>query len=233
MTRIQSFCCSLILLFCAGVFWASPAPAAQSDSAADLAAKVQKRYEKVQALSAEYTRTSRFVAGGGQSARQVRAMGQLFWRRPVSLRMDQAEPKAEQVVTTPQGVWWVRLERKRADLYPLEQFTTGLQSLLDVLGGLAKVDQAFKLEPPTPEETALADGPVLVLSPKVKRVDLKRLVVWFDAKELLLKGFRMKSLVGDVTEYRLNNLKVNPEMPADTFTYKPSAGLKVRDHRPR
>jgi outer membrane lipoprotein-sorting protein len=232
MTRAIAYCRSLILIFCAGILFVSPAMAAQPDAAA-LAAKVQKRYQKVQAMSADYTRASRFVAGGGLAARQVKAQGRLFWRRPVSLRMDQAEPKAEQVVTTAQGVWWVRPERKRADLYPLEQFTTGLQSLLDVLGGLAKVDQAFKLEAPSPEEAALAGGPVLVLSPKVKRVDLKRLVVWFDANELILKGFRMTSLVGDITEYRLRKVQVNPDLPGNTFSYKPSVGLKVRDHRPR
>jgi outer membrane lipoprotein carrier protein len=231
MTRSKAFSRFLIMLFGAGLLLCSPAWAAQPEAAA-LAAKVQKRYQAVQSLSAYYTRASRFVAGGGQSARQVKAQGRLFWRRPVSLRMDQAEPNAEKVVTTSQGVWWARPERKRADLYPLEQFTTGLQSLLDVLGGLAKVDQAFNLETPKPEETALADGPVLVLSPKVKRIDLKRLVVWFDGKDMLLKGFRMQSLVGDVTEYRLRNMLINPNMPADTFTYKPPAGFKVRDHRP-
>jgi outer membrane lipoprotein-sorting protein len=232
MTRAKAFCWSLLLSLCAGMLLCSAALAAQPD-AADLAAKVQKRYQKVQALTADYNRTSRFMAGGGQAARQVKAKGRLFWRRPVSLRMEQAEPKAEQVVTAPQGVWWVRPKRKRADLYPLEQFTAGLKSLLDVLGGLAKVDQDFRLEPPTPAESALSDGPVLALSPKVKRVDLKRLVVWFDAKEMLLKGFRMKSLVGDVTEYRLTNLKINPDMPDEIFTYKPPVGFKVRDHRPR
>jgi len=232
MKRLDAYGWFLSLLFSVTVFSPCLAGAAQSDPAT-LAAQVQKRYQKVQALSADYTRTSRFVAGGGQSAREVEAVGRLFWQRPVSLRMDQSEPRAEQVVTTPQGVWWIRPQRNRADLYPMEQFTTGLKPLLDALGGLAKVEEDFKLEQATPEETAAAEGPLLVLGPKAKRVDLKRLVVWFDAKELLLKGFRITSLVGDVTEYRLSNLAVNPALPAQTFQYTPPTGLQVRDHRPR
>jgi outer membrane lipoprotein carrier protein len=232
MKRIDYLPWYAVWFLCAALFLPPLAQAEQS-GAADLASQVQKRYQKVQALSADYTRSSRFVASGGQAASEVKAIGRLYWQRPLSLRMDQAEPKAEQVVTTPQGVWWVRPQRKRADLYPMEQFTTGLQPLMDALGGLAKVDQDFNLEQPTPGETAAAGGPLLVLSPKKKRVDLKRLVLWFDAKEILLKGFRIISLVGDVTEYRLISLQVNPALPKGTFSYTPPAGFQVRDHRPR
>lgn len=232
MKRPSGLLSKLALIVCMVGLAAIPAWAAQPDPA-DLAAKVQERYKSVQSLQADYSRTSRMVAGGGQSARLVEAKGRLFWQRPTSLRMEQDQPRLELVVTTPQGVWWVRPQRKRADLYPLEQFTTGLRSLLDTLGGLAKVEEAFKLEKPTQAESAAASGPLLVLSPKERRVDLKRLVVWFDADELLLKGFRLVSLMGDVTEYRLSEVQVNPELAKDAFSYEAPAGFKVRDHRPR
>ena len=228
----------------AGLFWgtllilglawlaAAPAWAGQPDPG-ELAAKVQERYKTVQSLKADYARTSRMVAGGGQSARLVEALGRLYWQRPTSLRMEQSEPREELVVTTPLGVWWARPKRKRADLYPLSQFTTGLQSLLDALGGLSKVDEAFNLEQPTQAEIAAASGPLLVLSPKEQRVDLKRLLIWFDSDGLLIKGFRLVSLMGDQTEYNLKNLQVNPDFAGDTFTYKAPAGFTIRDHRPR
>ncbi|KMY69011.1 hypothetical protein AAU61_05565 [Desulfocarbo indianensis] len=228
------FCLSRVFFVIVGLILAAPLAAlAAGGQAAELAASVQKRYQKVHSLSADYTRHSRFLAGGGQGAREVEAKGRLFWKRPLSLRLDQAAPKPELVVTTPQGVWWARPQRQRADLYPLAQFTTGLQSLLDILGGLAKVDQSFNLETPTPQESQAASGPLLVLSPKEQRADLQRLVVWFDAKELLLKGFRMTSLVGDVTEYNLSGVVVNPELAGDAFSYIPPADFQVRDHRPR
>jgi outer membrane lipoprotein-sorting protein len=234
MNRLFRLSCGLFLIFCMACLVSSPAWAEGSQSAAQaLAAKVQKRYETVQSLKADYTRTSRMVAGGGQSARLVEASGRLVWQRPMGLRMEQDEPRQELVVTTAQGVWWARPQRKRADLYPLEQFTTGLQSLLDILGGLARVEQNFKLEKPDQEEIAAAKGPLLVLSPRERRVDLKRLVVWFDAGELLLKGFRLVSLMGDVTEYRLSKVEVNPDLAQDTFAYKVPPGFKARDHRPR
>jgi chaperone LolA len=233
MKHIALYLFGLMLTLCLACMEVCPAWATKLEDATGLAAKVQERYKSVQSLLADYTRISRMVAGGGQSARLVEAKGRLFWKRPTSLRMEQDEPRLELVVTTQQGVWWARPQRKRADLYPLKQFTTGLKSLLDTLGGLARVDEAFKLEKPTKQEIETASGPLLVLSPKKKRVDLKRLVVWFDSDELILKGFRLVSLMGDVTEYRMSNVQVNLELPKDTFTYKVPSGFKVRDHRPR
>lgn len=229
MKRTMTLLASLLAALCA----LAAVPAVAAAPPAELAARVQQRYQTIHSLRADYLRLSRFVAGGGQSARQVRASGRLVWQRPLSLRMEQDKPRRELVVTTPQGVWWARPQRRRADLYPLKQFTTGLQSLLDALGGLAKVDQAFHLVKPTPADLPPDSGLVLVLSPKERRADLKRLVVWFDAQKLTLKGFRIVSLVGDVTEYHLHDLKVNPELPAGTFRYTPPPDFKVRDHRPR
>jgi outer membrane lipoprotein-sorting protein len=72
---------------------------------------------------------------------------------------------------------------------------------------------------------------VLVLLPRQRRVDLKRLVVWFDPADLVLRGFRLETLVGDVTEYRLSGVEVNPSLEPGLFAYEPPADFRVRDHR--
>ncbi len=211
-----------------------PTPAEEPSPGAELARRVQLRYQKVLALSARYQRTSRYLATGGKGPRQVQAAGRLLWRRPLSLRLEQDQPRPELVVTTAQGVWWVRPHRRRADLYPLEQFTAGLRSLLDVLGGLARVEESFRLRQPTPQERELAgDDLVLVLQPRRRRADLKRLVVWFQPQSLLLSGFRIVNLLGDQTDYRLSGLEVNPHLPPGTFSYQPPADYRIRDHRLR
>jgi outer membrane lipoprotein-sorting protein len=212
---------------------ASPAASPPAQPAPpELAKRVQERYRAVESLSASYTRLSRFAAAGHPSAREVRASGRLYWARPLSLRIEQASPRQEQIITAEQGVWWVRPERLRADLYPVEQFTSGLRSLLDALNGLAEVDKSFDLGAPTAADRALAPaGWVLVLAPRERRVDLKRLVVWFDPADLVLRGFRLETLVGDVTEYRLSEVKVNPPLPEGLFGYDPPPDFRVRDHR--
>ncbi|WP_197281916.1 LolA family protein [Dethiosulfatarculus sandiegensis] len=197
----------------------------------DLAVEIQKRYQDIHGIKASYLRHSRFVATGSQLNREIKGAGVLYWSRPTNLRLEQKTPKEELIVATDQGVWWVRESRQRADLYPQEQFTSGLKPLLDALGGLAALDQDFNLEKPGQEHK----GPdqqslVLVLIPKHRRVDLKTLVLWFEPDSLLLKGFRITSLVGDVTEYLFQDLEVNPDFSGQVFSYDPPADFRVRDH---
>lgn len=207
--------------------------AAWAETPSQLAKRVQKANQKLNSLTAAYTRISRFVAVGPNSGRQVRASGSLLWGRPWNLRLAQDKPREQLVVANDKIVWWVRASHKRADIYPVEQFTSGLKPLMEALGGLASLEETFVVDTPSPKEAAVLEGALtLALVPKVKRADLARLVVWFDAKTLLPRGFRMVTLVGDVTEYRLKEVKANPSVPADSFTYKPPEGFKVRDHRP-
>ncbi len=222
----------LVAAFClACLALAGPAGAQDTTTPQELAAKVQARYQTIHSLKADYQRRSRFQAAAGQPGRVVEGKGKLTWARPLSLRLLQLEPRRELVVTTRQGVWWSRPRRHRADLYPLEQFTSGLRSLLDALGGLARLEESFTLEEPDAEEKILGQGgPVLVLKPRKARVDLKRLVIWF-SPDLVLKGFRMISLMGDVTEYRLSRLRVNPPLSPETFSFTPDPNFIIRDHR--
>lgn len=219
---------------------AGPPSAGQAESgsqaeAAALAAKVQARYQQIHNLSAAYHRKSLFVAAGNDSERTVEGQGSLLWARPTSLRLEQEEPRKELIVTQQGSVWWVRPQRGRADVYPLDRFTTGLRSLMDALGGLARVDESFTVEPPGDEDrpaSAVAQN-VLVLKPKEKRADLKRLVLWFSPEDMVLQGFRLVSLIGDITEYRLQEVRVNVGLAADSFVYQAPSDYKLTDHRPQ
>jgi len=216
---------------------AVPAAAAQGGRAADaseLAARIQKRYQGVKSLAADYTRASRFVALGAQGSREVRASGRLLWARPVKLRLEQDSPRRELIIAGGGVAWWVRPQRKRADLYPLDRFTGGLVSLLDALGGLSRLDRDFKVSLAAPEMAAEAPAGSLVLSlePRYQRADLKRLVLWLGPRDLLLRGFAIYNLVGDVTIYRLERVRINVPAPAGDFAYQPPVDYRVADHRP-
>ncbi len=205
---------------------------ALAETPSQLARRVQKANQKINTLSASYLRLSRFVAVGPNAGRQVKATGRLLWSRPWNLRLEQDQPRQQLVVATAETVWWVRAARKRADVYPTSRFTSGLKPLMEALGGLASLEDTFVVAKPTRQEAAaLADTLTLALEPKIKRADLVRLVVWFDRRSLLPRGFRMVTLVGDVTDYRLREVKVNQPLPAGAFSYKPPPDFKVRDHR--
>lgn len=219
---------SWLLVMGAFLFSAWPAVAAEP---ADLAARVQDRQREIANLTADYRRVSRFVALAGQSAKRVEATGRLIWARPWNLRLTQTQPSEQLVVADQDKVWWVRPDRKRADLYPTKQFTSGLGSLMDALGGLGDLDQAFRVEQASAAEKAVHPSlAALALSPQASRADLSRLVVWFRQPDLTLGAFRIINLVGDETDYILSNVQLNQDLPAETFSYLPPQDYRLKDH---
>lgn len=216
-----------------GVPGASANSAAQAEAAA-LAAKVQARYQGINTLAAQFMRKSLFVAAGNDGERVVDGSGSLLWARPASLRLQQETPRPELILAQQGSVWWVRAERGRADVYPLERFTTGLRSLLDILGGLARVDESFSVEVPEESDRLAGESDLtLVLKPKENRADIKRLVLWFSPERIVLSGFRVVNVIGDITEYRFQQVQVNPPLGPEAFAYQPPADYRVTDHRPQ
>ena len=200
-----------------------------------MAQRVQTRYRQVKSLSADYQRASSFVSLGAQSGgRQVVGSGRLTWARPLKLRLEQDTPRRS--LSSPAGTLpgGVRPQRKQADLYPLSQFTSGLTSLLDALGGLDSLEKDYKVQEASVKDAAAApQGSVLLaLEPRHRRADLKDLVLVFAKDGLDLRGFVIYNLVGDRTAYSFSNLKINPATTPEMFAYEPPVDYRMVDHRP-
>ncbi|MDR1396586.1 MAG: outer membrane lipoprotein carrier protein LolA [Desulfarculales bacterium] len=211
---------------------AEDSPPAAGRELLDLAVRVQDNSARVKSLEAEFIRQSDYAAVGADEARQVRGSGRLFWAGPLNLRLEQHAPTQETVVADGTSVWWIRPERRRADVYPIDSFTANLTSLLEVLGGLAKVNEKFFVEQPLPEDLSQIPGELtLALRPQEARADLNRLILWLDEKSLRLNGFKFSNVVGDATRYRLSQIKINPSFPAGVFTYAPPDDYRVNDQR--
>ena len=156
----------------------------------------------------------------------------LFWGRPMHLRLDQETPRQEIIVPGRRGSGGCGRRASGPSFTPWTSSHPAWGPLLDALGGLSRLDSAFNLLEPGPDE-APADhqGPVLALEPKTPRADLKRLVLWFSPDDLVLAGFKTISLIGDETEYRLTTVEVNPKLPDNTFAYSPPQGFRVLIHK--
>ncbi|MCF8040516.1 MAG: outer membrane lipoprotein carrier protein LolA [Desulfarculaceae bacterium] len=224
---------ALLLLMGQGVALATPQDKPEPPSL--LAQRVQERYRQVKSLSADYQRASSFVSLGAQGGgRKVTGSGRLAWARPLKLRLEQDTPRRELIITGGAAAWWVRPQRRQADLYPLSQFTSGLTSLLDALGGLDSLEKDYKvLEASDKEMAAAPKGSVLLaLEPRNRRADLKELVLVFAKEGLALRGFVIYNLVGDRTAYSFSNLKINPATTPEMFAYEPPVDFRMVDHRP-
>ena len=203
----------------------------QADSQ-QLIGQIQSKAVATTNLQADFARTSDYVAIGNDGASQVMGTGKLYWAAPLNLRLEQVEPSSELIVSDGASVWWVRPERNRADAYPVDNFTSSLRSVLDILGGLSGINDNFIVEPTLETDLSPDNSDItLVLRPKVARADLNRLVLWFNQDTLQLAGFRFSNVVGDVTQYRFSNVLTNQSLPKDFFKYSPPADYRVNDQR--
>ncbi len=209
------------------------APTARGEEPEQLARRVQAAYAKIENIVSDYVRISRFVAAGPNLARTVKARGRLIWGQPWRLHLEQFTPRNELIISDGRDAWWVRPKRKRVDLYAVSSFTPGLRALLRALSGLSRLEKSFAVVAPAPEEAGVMPSALcLVLKPRKSRADLKRLVLWFHPGRLILAGFRIISLVGDITDYRFSGQKLNQKLPPDLFRYAAPAGFRLVDHRP-
>ena len=228
MKKIAALVMALMLTMCAQAL-AAPVPSAESS---ELAVKVQQRASQVNTLRAEFVRQSDYVAMGSDGASQVMGSGQLFWGKPMNLRLEQHNPSHEIIIADGASVWWVRPERSRADSYPVDRFSGSLLSLLDVLSGMANINEKFMEVAVTDQDRSSSPREItLVLKPREARADLDRLVLWLDEGSYDLRGFKFSNVVGDTTMYRFSQVEINPGLPAGTFTYTPPDTYKINIQR--
>lgn len=205
---------------------------ALADGFGDLQQRLQKKYDKIQALSADFKRESQYISGGGTGGGKVRAKGHILWQRPLNLRLSETEPKVQEVVSDGTTLWLVQPQRKRVTIYEVSSNTEALRGLLAALSGLRDLGESFKVVKPTDNEKGAPGIETVALEPLQPRADMGRLVVWFDAETLNLKALRIVSMVGNINQYAFGEMTVNPTIGPEDFTYQPPEGFRVFDQRP-
>ncbi len=207
------------------------APALADDFAA-LQQRLQKTYDKINAISADFRRESQYISGGGTSGGKVRARGHILWQRPLNLRLNESEPKVQEVVSDGSTLWLVQPDRKRVTIYEVSANTEALRGLLAALSGLRDLSESFKVVQATENEKGPQGVETVALEPLNPRADMGRLVVWFDVESLELRGLRIVSMVGNINQYGFSDVKFNPQVDGADFTYEPPEGFRVFDQRP-
>ena len=67
---------------------------------------------------------------------------------------------------------------------------------------------------------------VLTLTPR-EPMGYRRLKVWIDADDHLVRRFELTEENGNVRRFDLTDLRVNPSLPDDLFRFEPPAGAVV------
>jgi outer membrane lipoprotein-sorting protein len=187
---------------------------------------IRARYGGAQGLSALYTREaiSKTMVTLGISERRDVAEGRLYFKSPSFLRLEQASPQEELLLTDRQTVWWYIPGKKEAYQYPAETFGKELHLLGDVLQGLKGARSAFKI---TYQDNPEAATYQLALRPDPPWEDIDHLELRIRKEDFVIKQVDIVNTIGGVTRFMLSDLRDDITFPEGLFSFSAPSGTKL------
>jgi outer membrane lipoprotein carrier protein len=187
-------------------------------SAADLAGRLQARYDTVKSFTADYTLSQQSAAV--PQAETFR--GTVRVRKPGCLNFSTTSPALRQVVSD--GVQIINWDGGRqADRAPVSP--TDTSTALMFLGGRGNLTRDFTPSLPAGQP----DGEWrLALAPKTRQTEFVSLTLLVDRRTLALNGYEIVDSTGARSIMRFTNLKENVTLSDRDFVFKRS-GVKVVD----
>ena len=223
----KSWVLPLIILSALVCFSLSSSAQAEEDRDLDqILAKLKDRFGAAKTLQADYVRNFLPKASSQLPPQALQAEGQLSFRTPTKLRINQKKPRLEQLICDGEKVWWYIADEKVAYVYLLKDYYLQIKPILDFFSGLGKLDQYYELrkDPATP-----ADAPYfgLILQPKVPHSDLSQIAIKISKSTFLPLEFSFYNLLGDGTRFRLYRIQGGVKLADSQFEFTPPPGTEV------
>ena len=195
---------------------AAPTP---STAAGPVLGRVQAYYERTSDFKASFKQ----VVKTQSPKRTFTREGTVFFKRPNRMRWDYATPDQVFYVCDGTDLWSYDVEEGTA--YKLRVEKSELFQSLRFLTGAADIAKEFDVT----EEAATPAGLVpLKMLPKGSEKTFRSVTLFVDPATGETRETEVVDPVGNVSRIRFSNPSVKP-LPADGFTFKPPAGVKVQD----
>ncbi|HVP63593.1 MAG TPA: outer membrane lipoprotein chaperone LolA [candidate division Zixibacteria bacterium] len=214
MIRFSKFALLAAFLFAAAFTWAQQVDVKQ------IADAVDKRYNSLQSLRADFTES---YEGGGM--RRVES-GTLWIRKPGQMRWEYSSPRPKLFVTDGHTAWfYVPGERqaRRAQLKQLDDLRSPLRYLL----GHTKLEKEFKGLSIAVDQKPSAMGDVVLRGVPVNMQDRISEVLLEVSGGNRLARIYIEELDGSRTVFSLANEQDNIPVNGDHFRFRPPAGVEV------
>ncbi|MFT5584306.1 MAG: outer membrane lipoprotein carrier protein [Cognaticolwellia sp.] len=197
------------------------AAAVAPQNVVELVKAVEATYSNVEALSADFEQTSK------SSAFELTMKGSVSLAKPRQMRWDTtSDPSGSLVVSDGEKLWMYLPNDKQVHVYQDLSTSASGTMAMDILGDLGSLDEKFE----TSMGEADAESYAVVLKPKPglesSYLQVELVVAKSDYK---LQKVILTDLFGGLTIYSFSNLKLNPELKKDTFTFVVPKGVEVID----
>ena len=187
---------------------------------------IRSRYGDAKGLSAGYTREaiSKTMAMLKTADRHDMAKGRLYFKPPHFLRLEQASPQEELLLTDGQTLWWYLPLKKEAYKYPAKNFGQELRLLSDVLQGLKDTKDDFQITLKANPETNTYH---LILKPEPPWQETDHLELIILKGDFAIKQVDIYNNIGGLTRFLLTDWKEKGRLKKGFFSFSPPSGIKV------
>jgi outer membrane lipoprotein carrier protein len=204
----------------AGLLGIPVAEAAQSLN--DVLDKVHETCTRAQDLSARFEQ----ITSIRSLNQEQRASGILLLKRPRKMRWEYQKPEQRLFVTDGKTLWAYSPADKQVVVQEVgEAFASRLP--ISILAGDCQLRKDFDISQAENAATRAGNSMILDLRPKHSEAGITRMLLEANLKTYTIERITVFDPSGNTNVYRLSDLKLNPGLDDQQFTFTPPAGVTV------
>ena len=182
---------------------------------------IQRQYEKVSTFEADFTQRS-YVKMMNQTQS---VKGTVKIKKPGKMKWVYGAPDTQILISDGKNLWLYVPEEEQATRVPVESIYSSNTPAL-FLAGKGKLTQSFNVESVSEENKNI----LVTLVPKNDDQGLARLILHADKKNYQITGSTVYDKLGNKTEIRFSQIRINREIPEEQFQLKTPPGVEILDY---
>ena len=190
---------------------------------------IKGKYGGLPGLSIGYTREviTRSMSMMGNQVKGDLATGQMFFKPPYFLRLEQRTPTVETLMANEKTLWWYIPDKKLAHRYPSQEFGKELRLLSDIFRGLSQVTNNFQIM--MGDQTGAGEYQIeLIPDPPWQEIDRIVLTV---THAYDIRIVDIHNQLGTTTRFTLQDLTVRHSFEKSFFEFIPPEGVEVVEEK--
>ncbi len=208
----------------------SLARALPDDELSNIISGIRDKYGNAKGWKAEYTREaiSKTMAMLKTAERHDLAKGSLYFKPQHFLRLEQASPQEELLLTDGQTLWWYIPLKKQAYKYSAKEFGKELGLLSDIFQGLKGIKNNFQITLKTGPETTTYH---LILRPEPPWQEIDHLELILLKRDFSIKRIDIYNNIGGLTRFLFNRWEEKGPFKKGFFSFSPPSDVKIIDNK--
>ena len=182
---------------------------------------IQRQYEKVSTFEADFTQRS-YVKMMNQTQS---VKGTVKIKKPGKMKWVYGAPDTQILISDGKNLWLYVPEEEQATRVPVESIYSSNTPAL-FLAGKGKLTRSFNVESVSEENRNI----LVTLVPKNEDQGLARLILHANKKNYQITGSTVYDKLGNKTEIRFSQIRINREIPEEQFQLKTPPGVEILDY---